>query len=105
MADLTHLAEEICAGGEIYYTGRVGGQYLKTSFLLCDDYVELGSKLFLITNDKDWSDKQSGRFKGFRTVLNDVRDQAVALGLDLAPIDELQERMRQRRDRRNGFFH
>jgi hypothetical protein len=56
MPPLPYLLDEICAGAEIYYTGRTGGQYLKTALVLCDDYSELVSKLFLRTNDSDWTD-------------------------------------------------
>lgn len=63
MGQLTYLMDEVCAGVEIYYTGRAGGQYLKTAFILCDDYTELTSKLFLLMDDANWPDKEDGRFK------------------------------------------
>jgi hypothetical protein len=50
MNQLPYLLDEICAGVEIYYTGRTGGQYLKTAFILCDDYTKLAAKLFLLSH-------------------------------------------------------
>ena len=62
----------VCAGVEIYYTGKQGGQYLKTAFILCDDYTELTSKLFLLNKNLSWSDtNQSGRFKNYHNVLDE----------------------------------
>jgi hypothetical protein len=106
MSRLSYLADEICAGAEIYYTGRQGGQYLKTAFILCDDYTELASKLYLIEDDENWSDKKAsgGGFKNYHQVLSDVRETA-----PMAPVATevaaLQSEMRTRRDRRNRFFH
>jgi hypothetical protein len=34
MSQLTYLIDEVCARAEIYFTGRQGGQYLKTAFIL-----------------------------------------------------------------------
>jgi hypothetical protein len=95
---LNHLADEICAGAEVYFTGRQGGQYLKTAFILCDDYTELGSKLFLIERTQGWSDISGGRFKSYHRVMQDVVNAC-------ADVKDLCERMKERRDRRNGFFH
>ena len=99
MSRLTHLADEICAGAEIYFTGRQGGQYLKTAFILCDDYTELASKLFLLENTEGWRDDNGrGGFKSYHQVLSDVCDANGNVSL-------LCDRMRERRVRRNDFFH
>jgi hypothetical protein len=103
VSQLTHLADEICAGAEIYFTGRQGGQYLKTAFILCDDYTELTSKLYLIQNDTEWSDSVNGRFKPYQRVLADVH--GVLLSEIAEEIKTLQAAMKVRRERRNRFFH
>ena len=43
---VTCLLYGICAGVEIYFTGRTGGQCLKTAFILCDDYTQLAVDFF-----------------------------------------------------------
>ena len=53
---LRALLRNICTGVEIYYTGRTEEEYLKTAFVLCDDYTELTSKLWLRENVTNWSD-------------------------------------------------
>ena len=107
MSQLTYLIDEICAGAEIYFTGRQGGQYLKTAFILCDDYTELTSKLFLITNDPTWSDaKPNGKFKNYHNIQTDVREVVCANRPDELPrIQRLHVNMKSRRERRNDFFH
>lgn len=106
MNQLTYLMEEICAGVEIYYTGKQGGQYLKTAFILCDDYTELTSKLFLLHTNPNWSDKNSnGRFKNYHAVLGEVKNNFNSNSSEYSQIDEIQNRMKERRTRRNNFFH
>jgi hypothetical protein len=104
---LTYLVDEICAGVEIYYTGRTGGQYLKTAFILCDDYSELVSKLFLLTDNSSWTDKKpNNHYKNYHDVMNDVATVATAkMRPARTRVIELQEAMEQRRNRRNDFFH
>ena len=53
---LRDLIIEVCAGVEIYYTGRSDGDYFKSAFVLCDDYCELTSKLWLRQNVAGWSE-------------------------------------------------
>ncbi len=99
MSRLQHLADEICAGAEVYFTGREGGQYLKTAFILCDDYTELASKLFLLERTTEWQDtKSNGNFKSYHQVLKDVESACPTAS-------ELCAQMRERRERRNAFFH
>lgn len=117
MSQLRYLMEEICAGVEIYYTGRIGGQYLKASFILCDDYTELTSKLFLLTDDPNWTDEKPGgtpkpgktpkkRFKSYHDILVDVQGVfAAKRPADLPAVMTLHASMRANRDRRNDFFH
>jgi len=107
MGQLIYLLDEICTGIEIYYSGRIGGQYLKTAFILCDDYTELVSKLFLLEDNREWSDvKRDQRFKNYHDVLNDVNDV-----FNKKRVDDLQKfltlhgKMIARRKRRNDFFH
>lgn len=107
MVSVMHLAEEVCAGAEIYYTGKTGGQYFKTAFILCDDYTELSSKLFLIQSDSNWSDKKNnGQWKSYHQVLRDAYKECEENRAEVADrIVELQIEMRARRERRNEFFH
>ena len=104
---LTYLMDEICAGVEIYYTGRTGGQYLKTAFILCDDYSELVSKLFLLTDDPQWTDmKTNNRFKNYHDVLRDVKAVVTRrMAAHSQKVNDLQDAMTNRRTRRNEFFH
>ena len=104
---LIYLMDEICAGVEIYFTGRSGGQYLKTAFILCDDYTELVSKLYLLTDNRVWSDKKSsGHFKNYHEVIKDVENVVAAkMTAQEARVTVLQDAMKLRRDRRNDFFH
>lgn len=60
-AKLPYLIDEICAAVEIYFTGRAGGQYLRTAFILCDNYTELIAKLFLLSDDPKWSEEKACR--------------------------------------------
>jgi hypothetical protein len=104
---VTYLMDEICAGVEIYYTGRTGGQYLKTAFLLSDDYSELVSKFFLLTDNASWTDmKPNSHYKNYHDILKDVENVVGAkMAAQLQRIKDLQEAMKQRRQRRNDFFH
>ena len=107
MTKLPYLVAEINAALEVYLSGRTGQQYNRTAYILCDDGAELASKLFLLTDDKKWSDsKAGGRFKNFRDVTGEVRGvfQAKRAG-DHAAIDALLQRIEGRRERRNDFFH
>ena len=104
---VTYLMDELCAGVEIYYTGRIGGQYRKTAFILCDEYSELVSKLFLLTDNPNWTDKKpNDHYKNYQEVLQDVE---VVVGnkmpAHLQRVKDLQAVMKDRRKRRNDFFH
>jgi hypothetical protein len=104
---LTYLMDEICAGVEVYYTGRTGGQYLKTAFILCDDYSELVSKLFLLMDNVAWTDKKAnGSFKNYHDIMRDV-ESVVRAKMDqkITRVKELQDALGTRRNRRNDFFH
>ncbi len=108
MADLIYLVDEICSGIEIYFSGRAGGQYWKTAFILCDDYTELTSKLFLLADDPSWSDKKpNGSFKTYSNVLADVLAvvSSKQSATNAAAVKKLQQQMSSRRGRRNDFFH
>ena len=104
---LTYLMNEICAGVEIYYTARIGGQYLNTAFILCDDYTELVSKLFLQEDNPQWTDKKANNhFKNYHDVLQDVEEVVTAkLAAQMQRVRDLQVVMKRRRRRRNDFFH
>jgi hypothetical protein len=107
MSKLPYLVIEINAALEVYLSGRIGQQYNRTTFILCDDGVELASKLFLIRDTPTWSDtKPSGSFKNFKEVTSEVRVvfQVKRAG-DYASADALLKRMEARRERRNAFFH
>lgn len=106
-AKLPYLIDEICAAVEIYFTGRTGEQYLKTAFILCDDYTELTAKLFLLVDDPAWSDrKANGNFKNYHDVLTDVEVVfTTKRAAELAAAQNLQGNMKTRRQRRNDFFH
>ena len=103
MAELPYLITEICAALEIYYSGRTGGQYLKTAFILCDDYTELTSKLFLLKDSPKWSDKKNeDKFKNYHDIQRDV--QAVFKAKrpgELTQVERLHDAMKGRHSRRN----
>jgi hypothetical protein len=107
MSKLPYLVAEINAALEIYLSGRTGQQYNRTAFILCDDGAELANKLFLLTDNKKWSDKGAGKpFKSFKDVTGEVRAVFMAKRPgDHAAADNLLKRIEQRRDRRNEFFH
>ena len=65
MSQLTYLMREIGAGVEIFYSSKSGGQFWKTAFILCDNYTELASKLFLIADNPKWSDMRDKEAKRF----------------------------------------
>jgi hypothetical protein len=126
---LPYLIDEICAAVEIYYTGRQGGQYVKTAFILCDDYTELTAKLFLLIDNRRWSDKKPtsakstcasptcGRtagtttaagetFKNYHDVLADVESVfQKKFSADLVAVQAIHNHFRNRRNLRNEFFH
>ena len=63
MSQLTYLMREIGAGVEIFYSSKSTGQFIKSAFVLCDNYTELLSKLFLVENDSKWSDTDETEIK------------------------------------------
>jgi hypothetical protein len=107
MSKLPYLVSEINAALEIYLSGRVGQQYNRTAFILCDDCAELTSKLFLLTDNPKWSDiKADGRYKNFRDFSGDVRAIFVVKhAKDYEKVDSVLMKIESRRERRNKFFH
>jgi hypothetical protein len=106
MNQLPYLLDEICAGVEVYYTGRTGGQYFKTAFILCDDYTELTAKLFLLTDNTHWSDAKGGGFKNYSDIQTDVEAVFTAKRAAALPtVTALHSNLLSRRASRNGFFH
>lgn len=107
ISQLIYLADEVCSGVEIFYSGRTGGQSLKSAFILCDDYTELASKLFLLWDEPSWSEESAnGGFKNYHQVLGDVCNALNSKRpADSLAVEEVTERMKSRRVRRNGFFH
>jgi hypothetical protein len=65
MSQLTYLMREIGAGVEIFYSSKSTGQFVKSAFVLCDNYTELISKLFLIEDDYNWSDTDETELRKF----------------------------------------
>lgn len=104
---LPYLVAEVNAAMEVYLSGRIGQQYNRTSFILCDDCAELANKLFLLADNRHWSDtRPDGRFKNFRDVSAEVRAVFQARrAADHATADALLQRIEGRRERRNKFFH
>lgn len=104
---LDYLIHEINAALEVYLSGRTGQQYNRTVFVLCDDAAELASKLFLLVDSKNWSDKKSnGVFKRFKEVTAEVRGVfAAKRPSDQAQVGAVLARIENRRERRNQFFH
>jgi hypothetical protein len=107
MSKLPYLVAEVNAALEVYISGRTGQQYNRTAFVLCDDCVELASKLFLLIDTPAWSDQSAaGGYKGFRTVVREVAAVIQAKRpADHAAVDAIRLRMEGRRDRRNNVFH
>ncbi|MGH2428595.1 MAG: hypothetical protein ACRDGV_06855 [Candidatus Limnocylindria bacterium] len=110
MTQLKYLVDEICSGVEVYFTGRSGGQYLRTAYILCDDYTELTSKLFLLADDRNWRDavatRNGERFKNYAEVQADVQGAIDAKRPEVSTeVASLLAEMRIRRTRRNDFFH
>ena len=107
MSKLPYLVAEVNAALEVYLSGRIGQQYNRTAYILCDDSAELASKLFLLTDTPVWSDtKPNTHFKRFKEVTAEVR--AVFFANRPAahpPVGALLNRIEGRRDRRNEFFH
>ncbi|MEG5040900.1 MULTISPECIES: hypothetical protein [unclassified Microcoleus] len=79
MSQLTYLMREICAGIEIFYSSKTGGQFWKTAFILCDNYTELASKLFLVADNPKWSDMRDKEAKKFEKAQKAV-DAALKAG-------------------------
>ena len=64
------------------------------------------SKLFLLCDDRTWSDRAGGGFKNYHAVKVDVEGVFAAKHPEeLDTVRALHERMRSIRDRRNRFFH
>jgi hypothetical protein len=112
MSKLPYLVAEINAALEVYLSGRTGQQYNRTAFILCDDSVELASKLFLLTDTDTWKDTKGkdyrGKdiFKSFKEINGEVRAVFLAKRAgDHSTVDELLTRIQARRERRNKFFH
>jgi len=107
MTKLPYLVAEINAALEVYLSGRTGQQYNRTAFILCDDCGELASKLFLLTDRPNWSDRRpNNSFKNFKEVSDEVRGIFLAKrAADHPAGDTLLKRIQARRDRRNKFFH
>lgn len=107
MNKLPYLVAEINTALEVYLSGRIGQQYNRTAFILCDDSAELASKLFLITDKAEWSDtKSNGHYKRFKEFTEEVRKVfSFKRSTDHPSVDALLKRIEARRDRRNDFFH
>jgi hypothetical protein len=107
MSKLPYLVAEVNAALDVYISSRTGQQYNRTAFVLCDDCVELATKLFLLIDTPAWSDQNAaGGYKGFRTVVREVAAVIqVKRPADHAAVDAIRLRMEGRRDRRNNVFH
>lgn len=81
MSQLTYLMREIGAGVEIFYSSKTTGQFIKSAFVLCDNYTELLSKLFLIEDDPTWSDTDETELRKFEDAKTRV-NTAIASGTD-----------------------
>ncbi len=106
MAKLDDLLYELGSAAEIYLTSS--DAYLKPVFLLLDDYVELASKLYLKTRDKNWSDtKSNGAFKNFHNILSEVLAavRATSPPQTRDRVKVLHDEMSERREQRNKLFH
>ena len=99
MTKLRALVAEVDAALDIYMAGRSGQQFNRVAFILADDICELAGKLFLMTGNPNWSDVGVNKpFKSF----HDITTEIVAAH---QPAGDLVTRIRERRVRRNGFFH
>ncbi len=79
MSQLTYLMREIGAGAEILYSSKSTGQFIKSAFVLCDNYTELLSKLFLIEDNPSWSDTNETELRKFEDAKTRV-DAAIRNG-------------------------
>jgi hypothetical protein len=109
---LPFLAEDISNVLEMYFSVWPSHRYHKTVFILCDDYTEIMTKLFLLTCNPDWSEVRGsdndGRplFKGFHKVLEETKDAfAKSQPSNVQRLEALHSRVRGRREIRNQFFH
>jgi hypothetical protein len=109
MSRLLDLVCEVRNGLEIYYSGRANGKYYKTAFILCDDYSELLSKLYLLDHDPAWNETGAGpgaRFKSYTNVLGDVlRVLTERSPEDVPRFSGIRRNLEERRALRNKFFH
>ena len=106
MAKLDDLLHELGNAAEIYLTSS--DAYLKPVFLLLDDYVELSSKLYLKTRDRNWSDtKSNGAFKSFHNLLSEVLAAISSASIPHTRdrLKVLHSEMSERREQRNNLFH
>ena len=97
---LRYLLREIAFGMEIYYRGRSTAASFKSAFILCDDYTELVTKLYLLENDPQWK----GGYGNYEPILKEAA-KALAKHPDIARVKRLQGEMVGRRKWRNNFFH
>jgi len=105
---LPQLMEEVTNVLETYYSVWPGNKYHKMVFILCDDCTELVSKLYMLTQNPDWSDEQAPRkYKGYHEVLKEVEGSyaKTVSEKELTELKQLHERMRNKHQLRNQFFH
>lgn len=76
MGQVTELAREIVAATEIFFLGKSEQQYNNATFILCDDYAEIASKLFLIQDNPRWSGADVGKMNDYNEARKKVRQAA-----------------------------
>lgn len=99
MPKISELAAEIASAIEIYFLGRGTQHYNNATFILCDDYTELASKLFLIKHVSDWQDKDAERMADYLLAKQNVEAAATSPQM----VDALSLQIYQRGEPRGRF--
>ncbi len=76
MGQVTELAREIVSATEIFFLGKSEQQYNNATFILCDDYAEIASKLFLLQDNPRWSGADVSKMKDYNEAKKKVRQAA-----------------------------
>ena len=68
------MIEDINAGAEAFFSSHADAPNYKMAFILCDDYTELATKLYLKNTNPNWSDSHDKEAKKFMEAQKRVAD-------------------------------